>query len=67
MSGAGNAAQAGTGVPACFYRGDPGHFIRNCPRKLNAAFQQGQGPGQQRGGRGDRGPRFARLNVLDDE
>ena len=67
MMGAVNPAQAGTGGPACFYCGDPGHFARNCPRKPNAAFQRGRGAGQRGGGRGGRGPRFAGLNVLDDE
>ena len=67
MMGAVNPAQAGTGGPACFYCGDPGHFARNCPRKPNAAFQRGRGTGQRGGGRGGRGPRFAGLNVLDDE
>ena len=67
MSGADNAAQAGTGGPTCFYYGDPGHFARNCPRKPNVAFQRGRGLGQPRGGRRGRGPRFAGLNVLDDE
>ena len=65
--GAGNSAQAGAGGPACFYCGDPGHFARNCPRKPNTAFQRGRGAGQCGGGRGGRGPRFAGLNVLDDE
>ena len=36
-------AQIGFGDPACFYYGDPRHFVRQCPRKPNAAFQQGRG------------------------
>ena len=67
MMGAGNPAPTGAGGPACFYCGDPGHFARNCPRKPNAAFQRGRGGGQRGGGRGGREPRFAGLNVLDDE
>ena len=55
------------GVPHVFTAVTRGISREIAPGSRMRLFQRGRGTGQRGGGRGGRGPRFAGLNVLDDE